>query len=168
MASIFSVQNLQTFLRRKNLPRPPGPPEGRPPGPPWGRGPPERGPGPELLGPEPDSELACGAPESDDRTGVSSGITVSSLLSSVHHRPGGRRRTMMVPGNICPANARRNKAAADKARRLQEPARQQLRQERQLQRAPVQAWERYVPPCGELRVQPSPWPGACLPRQCAR
>src|ERR1700722_1424787 len=45
MASIFSVQNLQTFLRRKNLPRPPGPPDppgrpppGRPPGPP---GPPE-------------------------------------------------------------------------------------------------------------------------------
>jgi hypothetical protein len=44
MASIFSVQNLQTFLRRKNLPRPPGPPEppgrppGRPPGPP---GPPD-------------------------------------------------------------------------------------------------------------------------------
>src|SRR6202789_877936 len=44
MASIFSVQNLQTFLRRKNL-RPPGPP----PGPPAGRG--ERGapaPGPEC------------------------------------------------------------------------------------------------------------------------
>src|ERR1700739_682065 len=44
MASIFSVQNLQTFLRRKNLPRPPGPPDppgrppGRPPGPP---GPPD-------------------------------------------------------------------------------------------------------------------------------
>src|SRR6185437_14417426 len=45
MASIFSVQNLQTFLRRKNL-RPPGPPPG-PPGPPCGRGP--RGPpGPEC------------------------------------------------------------------------------------------------------------------------
>src|SRR5580692_5461009 len=44
MASIFSVQNLQTFLRRKNL-RPPGPP----PGAPAGRG--ERGapaPGPEC------------------------------------------------------------------------------------------------------------------------
>src|ERR1700752_4021296 len=40
IASIFSVQNLQTFLRRKNL-RPPGPPG--PPGPPE-RGPPERGP----------------------------------------------------------------------------------------------------------------------------
>src|ERR1039457_5429074 len=62
IASIFSVQNLQTFLRRKNLPRPPGPPEGRPPGPsgrpPW-RGP-ELEPEPELdigpeLGAEPDS-----------------------------------------------------------------------------------------------------------------
>src|ERR1022692_4032572 len=73
MASIFSVQNLQTFLRRKNFPRPPGPPEGRPPGPPCGRPPPERGAGPEL---EPDSELACGAPESDDLPGVSSDITV--------------------------------------------------------------------------------------------
>src|SRR6202789_3409807 len=43
MASIFSVQNLQTFLRRKNL-RPPGPPA---PGAPAGRG--VRGPAP---GPE--------------------------------------------------------------------------------------------------------------------
>src|SRR5580658_3172531 len=35
MASIFSVQNLQTFLRRKNFrpPAPPGPPGPRPPGP---------------------------------------------------------------------------------------------------------------------------------------
>src|SRR5580693_6522715 len=79
IASIFSVENLQTFLRRKNLPRPPGPPWGRPPGPPWGRPPPLRGDGPELepllgleLGPE--SELACGAPASDALTGVSSDI----------------------------------------------------------------------------------------------
>src|ERR1700674_1712297 len=36
MASIFSVQNLQTFLRRKNF-LPPGPDPSRPPGPP-GRG----------------------------------------------------------------------------------------------------------------------------------
>src|SRR6202167_5969414 len=75
MASIFSVQNLQTFLRRKNFPRPPGPPEGRPPVPPCGRPPPERGAGPELeleLGPDSD---ACGAPESDDLPGVSSDIT---------------------------------------------------------------------------------------------
>src|SRR5215472_13472092 len=33
MASIFSVQNLHTFLRRKYL-RPPGPPSRGPPGPP--------------------------------------------------------------------------------------------------------------------------------------
>src|ERR1039457_5045298 len=54
IASIFSVQNLQTFLRRKNFPRPPGPLEGRPPGPLEGR-PPERGP-PEPE-PEPEPEL---------------------------------------------------------------------------------------------------------------
>src|SRR6266536_2621413 len=46
MLSIFSVQNLQTFLRRKNLrpPSRPGPP-GRPPGrgPPGPRGPEGRG-----------------------------------------------------------------------------------------------------------------------------
>src|ERR1700751_6077684 len=61
MASIFSVQNLQTFLRRKNFPRPRGPPDGLPPDPPWGRPPPERGAGPELeleLGADSD---ACGA-----------------------------------------------------------------------------------------------------------
>src|SRR5580704_3110320 len=54
MSAIFSVQNLQTFLRRKNL-RPPsrgGPPgPDRPPPPPpppnRGRSPPERGPSPD-------------------------------------------------------------------------------------------------------------------------
>src|SRR5277367_118607 len=53
MSAIFSVQNLQTFLRRKNL-RPPsrgGPPgPERPPPPPPNRGrspPPERGPSPD-------------------------------------------------------------------------------------------------------------------------
>src|ERR1700741_5211499 len=46
MASIFSTQNLQTFLRRKNSP----PPSRGPPGPP-GRGP-VRGPrGPPSRGP---------------------------------------------------------------------------------------------------------------------
>src|SRR6266853_1068411 len=47
MSAIFSVQNLQTFLRRKNL-RPPsrgGPPgPERPPPPNRGRSPPERSP----------------------------------------------------------------------------------------------------------------------------
>src|SRR5690242_14573492 len=52
MASIFSVQNLQTFLRRKNLPRPPGPP---------GRGPRGLSPGPELgLSPGPELGLSPG------------------------------------------------------------------------------------------------------------
>src|SRR5579863_163780 len=48
MFSIFSVQNLQTFLRRKNL-RPPsrgGPPGPRPPPPKRGRSPPGRSPPP--------------------------------------------------------------------------------------------------------------------------
>src|ERR1700686_2222340 len=49
MSSIFSTQNLQTFLRRKNLRPPPpsrgGPPGPRPPPPPnRGRSPPGRGP----------------------------------------------------------------------------------------------------------------------------
>src|SRR5271170_361594 len=61
MASIFSVQNLQTFLRRKNL-RPPGPP-----GPPV-RGAPERGPDDD------------GAPPSGARWGVVSSAIVFSIL----------------------------------------------------------------------------------------
>src|SRR5215469_3834628 len=44
MSSIFSTQNLQTFLRRKNL---------RPPGPPPSRGPPGPRPGPPNLGRSP-------------------------------------------------------------------------------------------------------------------
>src|SRR5215471_3745885 len=47
MSSIFSTQNLQTFLRRKNL-RPPGPPSRGPPGP---RPPPNRGRSPPGLPP---------------------------------------------------------------------------------------------------------------------
>src|ERR1051326_276233 len=48
MASIFSTQNLQTFLRRKYL-RPPS----RPPGPPGPRpGPPGRGPRPRSPPPD--------------------------------------------------------------------------------------------------------------------
>src|SRR5690242_6187583 len=47
MSSIFSTQNLHTFLRRKNLRPPPsrgGPPGPRPPPPNRGRSPPDRGP----------------------------------------------------------------------------------------------------------------------------
>src|SRR3981081_430235 len=54
MFSIFSTQNLQTFLRRKNL-RPPsggGPPgPERPPKRDGGRSPPERGPSPAGRSP---------------------------------------------------------------------------------------------------------------------
>src|ERR1700733_12050396 len=51
MSAIFSVQNLQTFLRRKNLRPPsrggpPGPERPPPPPPNRGRSPPERGPSP--------------------------------------------------------------------------------------------------------------------------
>src|ERR1700722_18094282 len=66
MASIFSVQNLQTFLRRKNLPRPPGPPAGR--GAPAGRPPPEGPPAPDWA------EWAEGAPLSGALLCVSSDI----------------------------------------------------------------------------------------------
>src|ERR1700733_10643379 len=52
MSAIFSVQNLQTFLRRKNSRPPsrggpPGPERPPPPPPNRGRSPPERGPSPE-------------------------------------------------------------------------------------------------------------------------
>src|SRR5258708_22878012 len=59
MASIFSVQNLHTFLRRKNF-RPPPPPSRGPPGPPAGRygrrSPPpvDAGRSPLLAGASPD------------------------------------------------------------------------------------------------------------------
>src|ERR1700722_18022433 len=54
MESIFSTQNLQTFLRRKNLRPPPPPgPLGRPPG--------GRPPGPEDPGPEPSDRELLGA-----------------------------------------------------------------------------------------------------------
>jgi hypothetical protein len=53
MASIFSTQNLQTFLRRKNLRPPPPGPLGRPPG--------GRPPGPEDPGPEPSGRDVLGA-----------------------------------------------------------------------------------------------------------
>src|SRR5258708_20481580 len=64
MFSIFSTQNLQTFLRRKNL-RPPsrgGPPGPRPPPPPpnRGRSPPERSP-PPLGRRSSDGDAALGS-----------------------------------------------------------------------------------------------------------
>src|SRR5258708_1050578 len=62
MFSIFSTQNLQTFLRRKNL-RPPsrgGPPGPRPPPPNRGRSPPERSP-PPLGRRSSDGDAALGS-----------------------------------------------------------------------------------------------------------
>src|ERR1035437_4055398 len=82
MASIFSVQNLQTFLRRKNLPRPPGPPEGRPPA---GRPPPERGEGPPELEPELEPELGAelGADSAPELAWGAADTPVSGALPGV-------------------------------------------------------------------------------------
>src|SRR5580658_9413925 len=79
IASIFSVQNLQTFLRRKNLPRPPGPPPVR--------GPLERGPDPDPE-PEPDPEPdECdAAPDSDALDWISSAIVIPLHSVSVRRR----------------------------------------------------------------------------------
>src|SRR5580693_5931867 len=55
MASIFSTQNLQTFLRRKYF-RPPGPPSRPPPGPP-GREDGRRSPRSGRSPPEDDSDV---------------------------------------------------------------------------------------------------------------
>src|SRR5712675_1117660 len=71
MSAIFSVQNLQTFLRRKNL-RPPS--RGGPPGP---ERLPNRGPerGPSWRGPS-DRGLSLGA----DPSTAGAGVLVSSLI----------------------------------------------------------------------------------------
>src|SRR5258708_30356935 len=80
MFSIFSTQNLQTFLRRKNL-RPPS--RGGPPGP---ERLPNRGPerGPSWRGPS-DRGLSLGADASAAVAGafVSSVILAPSFLSAV-------------------------------------------------------------------------------------
>src|ERR1700733_5803419 len=117
MASIFSVQNLQTFLRRKNFPRPPGPPEGRPPGPPCGRPPPERGAGLELGT---DSELA--APVSGALPGVSSDIVFPfpSLRFLAGHLDW--RETMDKTGRS--GGAGKPASSHGGTRRRREPARQ--------------------------------------------
>src|ERR1700730_9707947 len=81
MFSIFSTQNLQTFLRRKNL-RPPS--RGGPPGP---ERLPNRGPerGPSWRGPS-DRGLSLGADPSTAGAGafVSSVILAPSFLAGVH------------------------------------------------------------------------------------
>src|SRR5258708_303970 len=79
MFSIFSTQNLQTFLRRKNL-RPPS--RGGPPGP---ERLPNRGPerGPSWRGPS-DRGLSLGADASTAGAFVSSVILAPSFLAGVH------------------------------------------------------------------------------------
>src|SRR5579872_4584951 len=74
MSSIFSVQNLQTFLRRKNF-RPP-PSRGGPPGP--RPGPPNRGRSPPGLGPDSVRGADCSGAL------VSSAITL--LFARLYHR----------------------------------------------------------------------------------
>src|SRR5271166_1872419 len=74
MSAIFSVQNLQTFLRRKNFRPPsrggpPGPERPPPPPPNRGRSPPERGPSPEGR---------------EGRSVVATGAFVSSAITLLH------------------------------------------------------------------------------------
>src|ERR1700739_2831478 len=77
MSSIFSTQNLQTFLRRKNL-RPPGPPSrGGPPGP--RPPPPNRGRSPPGLPPSLRGGLSLGA--------AFSGVFVSSAITLLNQWP---------------------------------------------------------------------------------
>src|ERR1035437_4595145 len=81
MPSIFSTQNLQIFLRRKNF-RPPPPPPPGPPGPPPGR-PPGRGPrGAPYPPPPPPPPPSRGAPPSVRATGASAVAAPAFLLDS--------------------------------------------------------------------------------------
>src|SRR4051794_39536145 len=92
MLSIFSVQNLHTFLRRKNLRPPPPPPPSRPPPPP-GRGPepgrpppPGREP-PPMRGPEEERSPAgrsgrSPAGRSGRSLGVDAGVESGFVVSS--------------------------------------------------------------------------------------
>src|ERR1044071_6335693 len=73
MSSIFSVQNLQTFLRRKNL-RPPPPSRGGPPGPRPPPPPPYRGRSPPGRPPSLDRGRSLGA-------ACCSGAFVSSAIT---------------------------------------------------------------------------------------
>src|SRR5208282_206368 len=76
MSAIFSVQNLQTFLRRKNL-RPPS--RGGPPGPDRPP-PPKRGRSPEGLKPS-------RGPSPAGRSGRSLGALVSSVITLLNQWP---------------------------------------------------------------------------------
>src|SRR5579863_8792464 len=112
MASIFSTQNLQTFLRRKYL-RPPGPPSRPPPGPPGRDG--RRSPRSGRSPPEDDSD--------DDLVSsamlllkVSRWSLVVSLLPSVRvgQRPKAnhQRRFYAVAAGASPAGSEGGAGAA--------------------------------------------------------
>src|SRR5579864_9594813 len=84
MSSIFSTQNLQTFLRRKNL-RPPPPSRGGPPGP--RPPPPNRGRSPPGLPPSLRGGLSLGA--------ACSGAFVSSAITLLFKRRNLWRRSIL-------------------------------------------------------------------------
>src|SRR3954464_5741322 len=88
MSSIFSTQNLQTSLRRKNL-RPPPPSRGGPPGP--RPPPPNRGRSPPGLGPSLDRGRSLGAAACSGAF-VSSAITRALLRNLCHARNAGRNQ----------------------------------------------------------------------------
>jgi len=153
---------LQTFLRRKNFPRPPGPPDGRPPGPPEDGRPPERG------GPEPGPDSACGAaPVSGALPGVSSGMMFplhSSCSRWVRRRT---RDTGFGRSGFFQMKDRQRRFLIDGFRRLPEPA-LQLQREQAPGRPPGLAPRAPCLPCGGFRAVPLLWRDAFLPRRCVR
>jgi hypothetical protein len=160
IASIFSVQNLHTFLRRKNLPRPPGPPGPRPPP----RGPaPGPDPGPELcpeLGPEP---APCDSVPPDGLPCVSSGIAFPLHVSLVQ---AGAQRPLAINRLRRAGNLSLRQRQSGLAMRWPATA-QQLPALLLPQRAVAEA-RSHCSPCAACRAVPLPWPGAFLPRPCAR
>src|SRR5580658_3019204 len=78
MSAIFSVQNLQTFFRRKNL-RPPS--RGGPPGPERPPPPPKRGRSPDGLNPP------SRGPSPAGRSARSVGAFVSSAITLLNQGP---------------------------------------------------------------------------------
>src|SRR5271166_1448716 len=97
MASIFSTQNLHTFLRRKNF----RPPSRGPPGPPPGSGP-VRGPrGPPSRGPLSGRDAgasAVAAPPAADVLLTSSAMLL--LLKPTRGRPQIRLACFRLPGEL--------------------------------------------------------------------
>src|SRR3954463_8940982 len=98
MSSIFSTQNLQTFLRRKNL-RPPPPSRGGPPGP--RPPPPNRGRSPPGLPPSLDRGLSLGAAACSGAF-VSSAITRALLRNLCHARNSGTHQGSRA-AKTCPS-----------------------------------------------------------------